>query len=321
MKAWKDSFKLILNEISPSLYLRFLKTRYLITNNMNIFLVRKYDPAGTFVTMWDTPPKYYYKWRDAQHYNEEGMPLHSPNGEAKASAVPIVQFGLCEYGYYIHTKEEEHFELSIKTADYLVKHQADNGGWLYEYDLLHNPTGQTIRAPWICAMAQGEGTGFLARMYKLTGREEYRNAAERALLPLETPVEKGGTFRSWNGNSFYEEYPTPVPSLTINGFMFCLVGIYDYYSICGSEKAKKLFDEGYSSLLKMLPYFDSENTTYYDLSHITCAPRKQVLAGKYDPIHVMLVQTINMIRPHEILRFYTEKWSWGLIKAKDLPHG
>ena len=315
----KDSLKLILNQLSPKLYIKFLKSRYFITNNMNIYLLNSYDPAGTFVTMWDTPPEYYQRWKASLHYNEEGIPLHTPNGENKASAVPIVQFGLCEYGYYIHTKDKEHLELAKKIADWLTLHQAENGGWLYEYDLDHKPTGQTIQGPWICAMAQGEGAGFLGRMYHLLGEEKYRESAEMALTPLEKQVEDGGVRRNWNGNIFYEEYPTPSPSLTINGFMFCLVGIYDYAALCNSQRGFELFEEGYNSLLRMLPYYDSENTTYYDLSHITCPPRKPVLAGKYDPIHVMLVQMLNLIKPHPVLRFYTEKWSWGILKEKELP--
>ncbi len=320
-KHFKDSFKVILNQLSPDLYLKFLKSRYSITNNMNIYIMDGYDSAGTFATMWDTPPKTYEKWVGEQTFNEEGVPLHAPDGSNLTSTVPIAQYGLCEYAYYIHTKGQKHLENAKRTAEWLVKHQGCNGGWYYEYDFLHPCSGTTIKAPWICAMGQGEGVGFLARMYHLTGNEEYKVIAENALIPLELPVERGGTRRVWHGCVFFEEYPTPVPSFTINGFMFCLIGVYDFYKLCGSNKAKILFDEGYSSLIKMLPYYDSENTTYYDLSHITCPPRKPQCAGKYDPLHVMLVQTLNIIKPNPVLRFYVEKWSWGLIKAKDLPSG
>lgn len=319
-KKFKDTFKLCLNQISPSLYMEFLKTRYSVTNNMNMYLVESYDPAGTFTTMWDKPPKYYQKWLSEQHFDSEGMPMHAPDGSNKASAVPIVQFGLCEYGYFLHTKDEKHLENANKVADWLVRHQADNGGWLYEYDYYHPRVEETIKAPWICGMAQGEGVGFLARMYNLTKNPAYRAAAEKALEPLEITVEDGGVLRYWNGMPFYEEYPTPnKPTMTINGFMFCLVGISDYYRICGSKKAKRLFDKGYETLISILPYYDSENTSYYDLSHLTNIPRAPHPAGKYDPLHVTLCQTLNIINPHEVLRFYAEKWSWGLVKKDDMP--
>ena len=97
-----------------------------------------------------------------------------------------------------------------------------------------------------------------------------------------------------------------------------MVGLSDYSRICGSEKAKKLFDEGYETLIRILPYYDSENTSYYDLSHLTNIPRAPHPAGKYDPLHVTLCQTLNCIRPNEVLRFYAEKWSWGIVKKSDM---
>ena len=318
-KKFKDTFKLCLNQISPKLYMEFLKTRYSVTNNMNMYLVADYQADGTFVTMWDKPPKYYKRWLSEQHFDSEGVPLHTPDGRNIASAVPVVQFGLCEYGYFLHTNIKEHLDNALRVADWLVKHQAENGGWLYEYDYYHPRVEETIRSPWICGMAQGEAVGFLARMYKYTGNAAYKDAAEKALEPLEVPVEQGGVRRFWNGLVFYEEYPTPTkPTMTINGFMFCLVGLSDYSRICGSEKAKKLFDEGYETLIRILPYYDSENTSYYDLSHLTNIPRAPHPAGKYDPLHVTLCQTLNCIRPNEVLRFYAEKWSWGIVKKSDM---
>lgn len=318
-KKFKDSFKLILNQLSPKLYMKFLKSRYSVTNNMNIYLVTDYDSAGTFTTMWDTPPDYYEKWKAEQYFDEEGVPLHAPDGSNKASAVPIIQYGLCEYGYYIHTKKQEHLSEAKLVADWLVKHQCDNGGWLYEYDYYHPRVEETIKAPWICGMAQGEGVGFLARMHRMTGDVRYKDAAEKALLPLEVSVEDGGVRRDWSGLVFYEEYPAPTKAtMTINGFIFCLIGLYDFYSLCGSEHAKVLFESGYKTLIKILPLYDSENTSYYDLSHITNSPRAPHPAGKYDPLHVTLLQTMNCIKPNRVLRFYAEKWSWGLVKSSDM---
>ena len=209
-KKFKDTFKLCLNQISPKLYMEFLKTRYSVTNNMNMYLVADYQADGTFVTMWDKPPKYYKRWLSEQHFDSEGVPLHTPDGRNIVSAVPVVQFGLCEYGYFLHTNTKEHLDNALRVADWLVKHQAENGGWLYEYDYYHPRVEETIRSPWICGMAQGEAVGFLARMYKYTGNVAYKDAAEKALEPLEVPVEQGGVRRFWNGLVFYEDIYGPL---------------------------------------------------------------------------------------------------------------
>ena len=47
---------------------------------------------------------------------------------------------------------------------------------------------------------------------------------------------------------FYEEYPTTKGNYTLNGFMFTLVGLYDYYKVTGNELAKELYDDGIETL-------------------------------------------------------------------------
>jgi len=319
MSFFKDTFKLMLNQLSPKLYIEFIKSRYFVINNLNIYAINNYNSKGTFPTMWDNPPRHYKKWIKSLVLNDEGVPMHAPDGSNQISAVPIIQYGLCEYGYYTSTNENKHFDEAIRIADWLVINQAENGGWLYNYDYFHPRAEETIKGPWICGMAQGEGVGFLSRIYHLTGVEKYKACAERALQPFEVKVEDGGVLRHFNGLPFYEEYPTPTKgTLTINGFMFCLIGLYDYYILCQSEKAKILFEQGYESLIQLLPYYDSENMSYYDLSHITNSPRKPHPAGKYDPIHVMLLQVLNVINPNVVLSFYANKWSWGLLSEKRL---
>ena len=57
-EKFKDSFKLILNELSPKFYLKFLKSRYFITNKMNSNPKKEKQTEGTFATQGANTPAY-----------------------------------------------------------------------------------------------------------------------------------------------------------------------------------------------------------------------------------------------------------------------
>ena len=76
-----------------------------------------------------------------------------------------------------------------------------------------------MHPPFGSAMVQGEAIALLVRGYLLTQDEKYLECAEKALQPYETQVEDGGVLRYFMGMPFYEEYPTPTPSLVLNGFI------------------------------------------------------------------------------------------------------
>ena len=76
------------------------------------------------------------------------------------------------------------------------------------------------------AIAQGVGMSFLERAYRMTGSVKYRDAALRALIPLETKPIRSDI----RDSVFFEEYPAE-QNHVLNGFMFTLIGLHDLASI------------------------------------------------------------------------------------------
>lgn len=314
IKKFKEIFKLFLNVISPKGYIRFLKWRYFIVNDLTIRPINKYSANEAFPTMHTSIPNYYSKWISSRVFDEDGIVLWENDGKMWYNPVQIIQFGLSEYGYYVNNKNEEHLKRALKVANWLVNNQEETTGkWLYHFDYYVETTQETLIAPWSCAMAQGEGIALLARMYILEGKMEYLDTAIRAMKPLDIPIEEGGLKADIFGMTIYEEYPTKVYSHVLNGFMFCLVGLHDLYELCGNKEAKRLYDTGIETLKRVLPMYDSEYTSYYDLGHITCSPHNPRVATKYDPIHVNLLQTLNVFEHNDVIDFYVKKWSRGII--------
>lgn len=69
------------------------------------------------------------------------------------------------------------------------------------------------------------------------------------------------------------------PSFVLNGFIYSLIGLYDVVSLTsnglGEDErqaggdARLLFDQGMTTLKRLLPLFDTGSGSVYDLRHFT----------------------------------------------------
>lgn len=286
---------------------RFYKLRAL--NDLKIYEQEHYDSLGTYTTLYASPPKQYKAFLKTYTYDENGLPLYVYEGSTSYEIVQMAQFGLMEYGYSLAKENPIHIERAIKAANWLVTSQDERGGWSCSFDYPCPEVSSVLRKGWYTAMGQGQAISLLVRAYSVCPRESYRKAAHNALKLLEIPVSEGGLYRTFHGYDFYEEYPTDIPSFTLNGLLFCMIGLYDGWNKFDDEKAKELLDRAFRTLRYMLPFFDDETITSYDLSHITNAPREKLRSHKYHRLHVKLLQSLYSVRPHEILAFYIEKWN------------
>ena len=93
-----------------------------------------------------------------------------------------------------------------------------------------------IKAPWKSSLAYGVVLSCFSRAYHITKDVKYLNKSKSLL--------KGYTedFYSEIFGIFYEEYPIEPGHYVLNGFIFALIGLYDFHQISGDEHAKNLFE-------------------------------------------------------------------------------
>ncbi|WP_404334444.1 D-glucuronyl C5-epimerase family protein [Planococcus rifietoensis] len=316
----KELAKLGLSAVTPNYYIKFLKWRYFVINDLSIKDINQYDYTSTFPTFYDKPPKHYQRWLKSLKFDDTGIVMYQKDGKYYYNPVQIIQFGLSEYGYYMSTKNEKHYKNFFRIVDWIVTNQEEESGkWIYYFDFYVATSKETLKSPWSNAMAQGEAMSLLSRAYSLNPQEVYLNTAIKAMKPLDTEIENNGLKSFIFNMPMYEEYPTMTHSHVLNGFMFCLIGLHDLNQVSKNSKALELYNEGILTLIRILPLYDSEYTSYYDLGHITCPPHAPRGANKYDPIHVDLLQTLNVYEKSEILDFYAVKWSRGVLsKVRDI---
>jgi len=173
--------------------------------------------------------------------------------------------------------------------------------WTYNFDW---PT-YNLSAPWVSGMAQGHVIEVMLAAHKLTGEEEYLEAARFAANAMAVPLEHGGVAVEVDGGLWFEEYAKAGvnPPYVLNGHNFALEGLW-YLSLV-DDKYRELFEKGVKALRHLLPRFDARIWSMYDLVG-TPANRK------YQQIHVNQLQMLYNRTNNEIFDIYAKKFQMQL---------
>ena len=210
---------------------------------------------------------------------------------------------------------ESHLRLFKHAAHWLVSNQnARSGGWTVDVVFNENKfkyaRAQEIPPGWVSAMGQGQAISVLTRAYVATGRVEYLESASRGLEPFKYPTfgpddgPTGVRATFMNQHVWYEEYPTQPNVYILNGFMYSLLGLYDFWKTSqgldqfrtSSELSRTLFLDGLKSLKTLLPFYDTGSGSVYDLRHFTMPGVEPKLARwDYHSLHVNLLYVLSTI--------------------------
>ena len=255
-------------------------------------------------------PYIYYKWQKGNYV-----------GEIRRNPVTISQYAMKYLKQYKETGNEKYKKLFLNCSDWLVENAEIKGNysvWVYSSKITY--PNFTLEPPWVSGMAQGLGIEVLAHAYNLTGDEKYLKAAQLALNAFFVSVEEGGVLHvDEDGGWWYLEYGykgEPKPR-TLNGFIYALMGIYEYYKITGDKRALLLFEKGVDELKRHLHEYDTGSWTRYDLVGT-------MASVKYHKVHVEQMKIMYELTGDEIFLEYYEKWKayendpWNVLTKKVL---
>lgn len=209
-------------------------------------------------------------------------------------------------------------------VDKLMTIQDHRGAFIYDFRFQNY--NFVFEPGWHSGMAQGQALSALARAYHVLRKDKYLVAGERALDFLNTPREQDGPMTtmadldpSLNGYIFFMEYPSDPAAYTLNGYMFTLLGLYDWWKLTKSERAGEFFERGIETLVKILPYYDFSFISNYDLAYITIKTNsytpKLRLSPSYHMVHIEQLWALHNVTGRDILRKTADRW----IKYGEAP--
>jgi heparosan-N-sulfate-glucuronate 5-epimerase len=285
---------------------------------------------------------YYMLFREKADYpgpfDPAGIPLLDYHGAIglQYNPIAIAQWGLANYNLFAETNDPSRREKTLKAADWLVSNLERNAHglwvWNHHFDWEYR---DTLKAPWYSGLAQGQGVSLLIRAHAVTRDEKYREAADRAFLALTKPIADGGVLcEDAAGNCWIEEYLVDPPTHILNGFIWALWGVYDYWLARSDATARQVFDRGVQTLVRNLPRYDTGYWSLYELSdgqpsngkpsngkpsnvhssdrqpsnHQPKTRIKMLASPFYHRLHIVQLQVMARLTGDPIFTTYADRW-------------
>ena len=275
-----------------------------------------YEELGEYYQLFD------YKADYDDYFDGKGVILLDYQGEIGKQYYPIAiaQYGLACFNRYKRTGDKTWLEKARVQGDWLVDHLVQNGKgcylWYANFDWEYR---ELLKAPWPSALAQGNGISLLLRLYQETKDKRYLETSEKAYHGLTTEIKNGGVaFIDEKGNLWLEEYIVEPPTHILNGFMWTIMGVYDYFLITKNKTVKDLLENCLRTLERNMYKFDSGYWSLYDLSETKI---KNLASLFYHKLHIAQLDILYKMSSVQIFKEYKNKWkihlgnNFGRMKA------
>jgi len=213
------------------------------------------------------------------------LPSGCQSGQETTFSTQIFQYGLGSFDCFLETKNSEYLKSFWAAVKWAVDHEQTNGSWI-TFPERKNPYG---------SMAQGEGVSLLCRAFTISKDRKYLPYIEKAYKFLVDKTSK----KIGKDLVVYEEFcDCPV---VLNGMIFSLFGLFDYYLLTKTNDAKRKWEEGCSSLCVILPLFDSGKWSFY-------SEDKKYVSPFYMSLHIAQMKAMFKLTGNPLFLYYANKW-------------
>ena len=293
-------------------YLRRILKAYLTKSDSQLTFWHG-DPAihPDFLTR-DLGP-YYMVFREKADYkaymDDMGIPMLNYHGEVglQYNPIAIAQYGLGNFNKYLLSHDDLDLKKFINASNWLTDQLQLNtdGIWVWNH-LFDWEYRDTLKSPWYSALSQGQGISCLLRAHKLTDEKKYLEAAEKALESFFVDMDQGGVIhRDDQGWLWLEEAIVHPPTHILNGFLWAIWGLYDYYIYTGDLRTKEVYDQGIKTLIHNLPSFDTGFWSLYEHAD----KKMQMLASPfYHRLHIVQLKIMSQLSGEKLFSEYADKW-------------
>ena len=186
------------------------------------------------------------------NFDGSGIPMvfYGDTGRLEYNPVTAIQYGIANLEQYHLTGKKVHMDACEKIFRRLAGIKKDG---LLPYDFHYKR--YSLLPPWNSAMAEGQFMSFSVMLAEARGSSAYMDEALATFRALRSLGPAKGIIRDISGSMFFEEYPSPEPSLVLNGHIFCLFGLYDLYRATGSAEARSAYLSGWKAMELLRPRY------------------------------------------------------------------
>jgi hypothetical protein len=240
-------------------------------------------------------------------FDDDGVPLVGWAEDAHYNPITIAQYGFILHALHRRGLCREALPMLQTLLAWYERNKDTYQGcvvWRQQGPSPH----YRLPAGFISGMAIGEVISFYLRMYQLSGDTSLLSTAESAYRFLRIPFEGGGVRRiDSEGNLWFEEYPTDPPSYVLNGFVYCLFGLYDLFRVTGNAEVGADIERCLTTLRANLARFDTGYWSLYDRLY------QELVSVYYQRnVHVPQMDVLYALTGDAIFRTYADRWRGNL---------
>ncbi len=245
----------------------------------------------------------------AGHCDADGIPMLDYRGQIglQYNPIAIAQYGLGNYNLFARDRSLDQRRKFLAASNWLVSNLEQNAYgvwvWNHHFDWEYR---DTLKAPWYSGLAQGQGVSLLVRAHRETGDPDYSDTAKRAFESLLRSTDKGGVlFTDQRGDVWIEEYLVSPPTHILNGLIWAVWGVHDYFLATADPSARQLFDKVVQTLANNLADYDLGFWSLYEQSGTRL---KMVASPFYHRLHIVQLGIMHQLTGRDIFLQYAERW-------------
>lgn len=260
--------------------------------------------------------KFHYKAEYKGDYDENNIPQLNYEGDIgiQYNPIAIAQWSLGNYNLWKQNQSQECYTKFIKGSDWLHNNLKLNNKnvyvWQHHFDWDYK---ETLINPWYSGLAQGQGLSALCRAYKITGDNKYLDSIKKVYQSFLIDVKNGGvTFTDEKNNIWIEEYIMQKnPTHILNGFIWGLWGIYDYWLLTNNNDVKKLFERYVTTIEQNINRYDIRYWSLYELSKLPIKMRASIF---YHKLHIVQLNILFKMTHIKLFETISNNWNKYLNK-------
>ncbi|MCF7917110.1 MAG: D-glucuronyl C5-epimerase family protein [Candidatus Omnitrophica bacterium] len=243
-------------------------------------------------------------------FDQKGVPMLDYKGDIGIQYNPnaIAQYALGNYDLLCDTGDSYYKQVFINQADWFIDNirvvDGQVGLWEYKFDFEYY---KGLKSPWRSALAQGQGISVLARAYQLTRKEKYMKVSVKAFNAFKHNLEHPGgvTYKDDEGNLWLEELIFTPPTHVLNGFIWALWGVYDYYLLSRDRYAFDIFNQGVKTLEENINRYDMK---FWSTYHLLPTRIRMIVSPYYQRLHIVQLKIMYRLTGKMIFKEYADKW-------------
>lgn len=255
---------------------------------------------------------YYLDMREAFHqynanifgdFDDFGVPLVGWGNKAKYSPVTIAQYGFILHDIWLKNKSQEYLSVMNACLNQLISMESLENECIFWRENYYSAR-YNLKKNWTSAMSMGECLSFYLRMYQISYSPDLLEKCHKIYRSTNVLVQDGGMKTiDEEGNWWLEEYPSNPPSYVLNGFIYAIFGIEDYYRVTGFKVVEKALQEYYKTLKQNIHLYDVDYWSIYDLHN------KELVKVYYQKnVHIPQLESLYFLTGYEKFKIIAEKW-------------